>query len=189
MVKMEKTKIKSVVAITKTDIEVGRLAKRASKNTDIISRMNGKYKDLETIPKGTVVVIREGWTGADGEDRLYLHGKGWFKTDKKSGLTMEAALELKNKKATFATLFPEDHIYNNIDNLLKIKTLIPLASDIELDEKEKAIIEAAVTSSSIKEVAEKVGYAESTLREKILGRNKAGNRVPGILEKLESKVI
>lgn len=186
---MENAKIKSVVAVTKIDIEVGRLAKRAGKRTDIISRMNGEYKDFETVPTGTIVVIREGWTGADGEDRLYLHGKGWFKTNKAVGLTMDAALELKNKKATFATLFPEDHVYNNVDHLVKIKTLIPVASDVELDEKEKAIVEAVVSAKSIKEVAEKSGYAESTLREKIIGRNKMGQRVPGILEKLEAKVI
>lgn len=186
---MENVKIKAVSAVTKIDIQVGRLAKRAGKKTDIISRMNGEYKDLETIPAGTMVVIREGWTGADTEDRLYLHGKGWFKTNKEAGLTMEAALELKNKKAAFATLFPEDHVYNNVDNLVKIKTLVPVVANAELDEKEKAIVEAAISAGSIKEVAEKVGYAESTLREKLLGRNKAGQRVPGILEKLEAKVI
>lgn len=187
---MENVRIKSVAAVTKVDIQVGRLAKRAGKKTDIISRMNGEYKDLETIPAGTLVVIREGWIGADGEHRLYMHGKGWFKTNSKDGLTMESTLELKNKKASFDTLFAQDHIYQNLDNsLTKLKTLIPVAHNVELDEKEQTIIAAVVTSATLKEAAEKVGYAESTIREKIVGRNKAGVRQAGLIEKLEAQVV
>jgi len=187
---MVTAKIKSVVALTKVNIEVGRLTKRAGKNTDIISRMNGEYKDIKTVPAGTLVVIREGWTGTDGENRLYFHGKGWFKTDNANGLTMETALELKNSKATFTTLFLEDHIYQNLDNNLeKMKALIPTLGDLDLEDKEKEIIAAVISSSTIKEVAEKVGYAESTLREKLAGRNKSGVRIPGIVEKLEAQVV
>ena len=187
---MENVKVKAVAAVTKVDIQVGRLAKRAGKKTDIISRMNGEYKDLETIPAGTLVVIREGWTGADGEHRLYMHGKGWFKTDNKNGLTMESALELKNKKASFSSLFVAEHIYQNLDNsLTKLKALIPVAHKVELDEKERGILTAVASSATLKEAAEKVGYAESTIREKLVGRSKAGVRQAGLIEKLESQVV
>lgn len=186
------TKIKAVAAITKVDIQVGRIASRKRKHSDAVSRMNAEYKDFKTVPAGTIVVIREGWTGADGEDRIYLHGKGWFKTDKKNGITLDSVLALKNSRATLETLFPKHHRYENLEsNVDKLKTLVAAVNkdELDLDEKEQQILTFFAAGASIKEVAEKVGYAESTTREKLFGRRRNGELIPGIFQKLENKVV
>lgn len=186
-------KIKSVVAIVKMDIQVGRLAARSKNKTDQVSRMNAEYKNHKTIPAGTIVVLREGWTGADGEDRVYMHGKGWFKTNKASGVTLDEALQLKSSRATFETLFPTNHKYENLEtNIDKLKTLVPVAASKiieELDEKEKLILSEIQGGASIKEAAERAGYAESTTREKLFGRSKNGARIPGIMQKMEASLL
>lgn len=186
------TKIKSVVAIVKKDIQVGKLAARSKNKTDQVSRMNAEYKNFQTIEKGTVVVLRVGYTGMDGEDRVYMHGKGWFKTNKTEGLTLEEAMDLKSSRATFESLFPETHRYSNLTATDKIKTILPIipfenAKEM-MNEKELIIFEGLIEGLPISEIAEKAGYAESTTKKKISGYTERGKRYTGIIEKLENAV-
>lgn len=182
----EHVKPKAVSVITKVDVRVGHLAVRARKN-DLIVRMNGEYKDLRTIPAGTTLCLREAWRGLDGEDRVYVHGYGWFKTDKRNGLTLESAFAIKSRKGTFDGLFTPDRCYENLKPSERLRTLIPLIGGVRLDglnDTERAIVTALRNKrlrEAFVEIRETTGYAESTLRDKILGRR---DRI-GLLQKLE----
>lgn len=186
-------KIKSVVAIVKEDIQVGKLAARSKNKTDQVSRMNADYKNFQTVAAGTVVVLRVGYTGIDGEDRVYMHGKGWFKTDKENGVTLEGSLQLKSSRATFESLFPENHRYSNLTVTDKIKTILPIVplDNIKdtMNEKELIILEGLIEGLSIAEIAAKAEYAESTTKKKISGYTERGKRFTGIIEKLETAVM
>lgn len=118
-------KIKSVVVTSKQEIKAGLISRRSKKGAKEISKMNAEYKDFQSIPANTVLVIREGWRGEDGEDRVYIHGAGWFKTDKKNGVTLESVFAIKSEKASFDSLFPKDHCFENIkDDVDKVSRVI-----------------------------------------------------------------
>lgn len=187
-------KVKAIMVTTRTDIQVGKIATRSKKGSHLNPRMNATYKSHKTIPAGTLLCLREAWRGADNEDRIYIHGNGWFMTDKENGLALDDAFEIKNaKKAQFESLFLPERCYENLDtNMERLKAVVPVIPEekIEglLDEKETAILKFAKSGMPLKAIAQNIGNAESTTREKLFGRKKNGIQVPGILQKLEEQI-